>query len=165
MNQFSEITYGCRRPSISFRLLPLCRELTSACFTVTKDLGSVARTYERGFRNECKFAGEGVKEGSMFSVRSATCLVCVVRDAPTYRDRRWLRSVCRLALAMICVLGYSQVSYGQSTFGTVLGTVKDPSGGLIPQAKVSLVNTGTNAVRSTLTSSDGLYQFVNTEVG
>jgi hypothetical protein len=101
----------------------------------------------------------------MFVGWPTTFLVCLVPDGPNCRDRRWLRSVLRLALAFVFVLGFCEVSYGQSTFGTVLGTVKDPSGGAIPGAKVNLINTGTNAFRSTLTNSDGLYQFVNTEVG
>jgi hypothetical protein len=54
---------------------------------------------------------------------------------------------------------------GQSTFGTVLGAVKDPSGGLVPGAMVSLLNTGTNANRSTLTDSNGAHEFVNVEIG
>jgi hypothetical protein len=90
---------------------------------------------------------------------------CVLPDGPKYRDCRWLRSILRVAMAMVFILGYSQVSYGQSTFGTVLGAVKDPSGGAVPGAKVNLINTGTNAFRSTLTNSDGSYQFVNTEIG
>jgi hypothetical protein len=47
----------------------------------------------------------------------------------------------------------------------VLGTVKDSSGSLVPAAKVDLLNTGTNAVRSTITTADGLYEFVNVDVG
>jgi len=81
------------------------------------------------------------------------------------RDRRWMRRVCQLSLAVWCVLAFCSVSYGQSTFGTVLGTVKDPSGSLIPMAKVDLVNTGTNAAHSTVTNTNGAYEFVNVEIG
>ncbi|HLG98934.1 MAG TPA: TonB-dependent receptor [Bryobacteraceae bacterium] len=55
--------------------------------------------------------------------------------------------------------------FSQSTFGTVLGTVRDPSGSVVPGAKVDLVNTGTNGVRSVQTDSNGSYQFVNVDVG
>jgi hypothetical protein len=54
---------------------------------------------------------------------------------------------------------------GQSTSGTVLGTVKEPSGSVVPMAVVNLTNTGTNAKRSTITGDTGTYQFVNLEVG
>ena len=42
---------------------------------------------------------------------------------------------------------------------------KDPSGGVIPKAKVELVNQGTNAVRQAESSANGGYQFVNIDVG
>jgi Carboxypeptidase regulatory-like domain/TonB dependent receptor len=54
---------------------------------------------------------------------------------------------------------------GQSTYGTVLGTVKEASGASVPGAIVNLTNTGTNAKHSTVTSDTGAYQFVNLDVG
>jgi hypothetical protein len=70
-----------------------------------------------------------------------------------------------LALAAAGLIAVCQIGYAQSTFGTVLGTVKDPSGAFVPMAKVDLTNTGTNAVRTTQTSPNGDYQFVNVDVG
>jgi len=90
---------------------------------------------------------------------------------PTYsvsfvaRDRRWMRFVFNLALAVFCVLAFCKASHGQSTFGTVLGSVKDPSGSLIPGAIITLMNTGTNAEKSTTSNSNGGYEFVNVEIG
>ncbi len=76
---------------------------------------------------------------------------------------RWARSSCGLAAAAFCVF-VSPLANGQSTFGTVLGTVKDPSGSVIPTGQSGSLNTGTKR-RSTLTKPDGSYEFVNTEVG
>ncbi len=87
------------------------------------------------------------------------------RLSASTRSRRWMRIAFHGLFPIVCVLAYCQTSYGQSTFGTVLGTVKDPSGSLIPLAKVDLLNTGTNADRSTVSNTDGSYQFVNVEVG
>ena len=42
-----------------------------------------------------------------------------------------------LTLAVCCVLAFCCAGYAQSTFGTVLGTVKDPSGSVIPRAAVT----------------------------
>jgi hypothetical protein len=70
-----------------------------------------------------------------------------------------------MALALLCSATFCGVTYGQSTFGTVLGTVKDPSGSAIPKAKIELVNTGTNAARSTESTGNGSYQFNNIDVG
>lgn len=79
------------------------------------------------------------------------------------------RSTMRLAgsllPALACILAVCPAGYAQSTFATVLGTVKDPSGRVVPTAKVDLTNTGTSTVRSTVTGADGSYEFVNTEPG
>jgi hypothetical protein len=66
---------------------------------------------------------------------------------------------------LVCVLAFGGRVQAQSTFGRVLGTVRDPSGRSVPDAKVELTNTGTNAVRSAVTTSEGSYEFVNTEQG
>ena len=51
--------------------------------------------------------------------------------------------------------------FAQSTFGTVLGTVKDSSGAAVPSAKVTLTNTDENTAHETKTSNSGNYQFEN----
>jgi hypothetical protein len=79
--------------------------------------------------------------------------------------RRLMRAVFHLALLAACALAFCRAGYSQSTFGTVLGTVKDPSGSLIPMANVHLMNAGTNAERSAITGSNGSYEFVNIDAG
>ena len=81
------------------------------------------------------------------------------------RDCRWKRSTFYLTLAIVCVLAFCQATYAQSTFGTVLGTVKDPSGSLVPMAAVHLTNAGTGSERSTITKADGAYEFVSVDAG
>ncbi len=49
----------------------------------------------------------------------------------------------------------------QSTFGSVVGNVTDPSGAAIGNTEVVLTNLGTNEKRTETTNADGLYQFVN----
>ncbi len=71
----------------------------------------------------------------------------------------------RAGLAVLGILGYCGLAYSQSTFGTILGTVKDPSGSVIPKAKIDLINTGTSAVRTTESGTGGNYQFNNIDVG
>ena len=53
----------------------------------------------------------------------------------------------------------------QSTFGTVLGTVKEPSGAVVPNAKVEIVSQGKSTVKATVTDQSGTYQFVNIDAG
>ncbi len=59
-----------------------------------------------------------------------------------------------LALAMMTLNLTAQV-----TTGRVEGTVKDPSGGIVPNAAVSLRNVDTNIERKFATGSDGVYLF------
>lgn len=81
-----------------------------------------------------------------------------------HADRRFIRLAIHLTLTMFCMT-FSEATFAQSTFGTVLGTVKDPSGGAVPKAIVELINAGTNATRSETTNEAGGYQFVNVEQG
>jgi len=55
--------------------------------------------------------------------------------------------------------------FGQSTFGTILGTVHDTSGAVVPDATVTLTNTGTAAVRTATSSASGDFVFNNIDVG
>jgi hypothetical protein len=80
-------------------------------------------------------------------------------------ERGLTRFVSRFLLAAVCAAAISLAAYGQSTFGTVLGTVKDPSGSIVPKAMVQLLNTGTGSTHSTITGADGSYEFVNVDVG
>ena len=55
--------------------------------------------------------------------------------------------------------------HAQSTFGSIVGTVKDSSGALIPGASVSLTNTGTAAERTVTSDQHGDYSFLNLNPG
>jgi carboxypeptidase family protein/TonB-dependent receptor-like protein len=55
----------------------------------------------------------------------------------------------------------SPLVHGQTTYGSIVGTVTDPSGAAIPVAQVTLTNLGTTEKRTQPTGSDGLYSFVN----
>ena len=52
-----------------------------------------------------------------------------------------------------------------ATTGIVLGTVTDPAGGVVPDAKVELTNTATNELRTGQTNSAGQYVFPNVVPG
>ena len=56
-------------------------------------------------------------------------------------------------------------SSAQITAGNVSGTVKDPSGGVVPGASVTVRNIGTGRQQTTQTNSDGFYAFPSLEVG
>lgn len=72
------------------------------------------------------------------------------------------RFACYLVLAT-CLAAAPLLA--QSTFGTILGTVRDPSGAAISGAQLTLLNTGTQGARSVTTDDNGDYAFRNIDVG
>ena len=69
-----------------------------------------------------------------------------------------------LALLLIYLITTGSLS-AQSTFGTILGTVKDSSGSVVPNATVLITNVDENTSRTVLTNSNGDYEAVNTKAG
>ncbi len=55
--------------------------------------------------------------------------------------------------------------YAQVDTGSISGTVEDQSGGVIPGAKVTLTNEGTNATLTVTTGSDGSYTISPVRIG
>ena len=53
----------------------------------------------------------------------------------------------------------------QSTFGSILGIVRDLSGAIVQNAHVTLQNTGTRAIEEALADAGGNYAFRNIDVG
>src|SRR5689334_2650361 len=51
--------------------------------------------------------------------------------------------------------------YSQTSTGSILGTVTDASGAVLPGASVTLTNTGTSERRTAAADAAGNYQFVN----
>jgi hypothetical protein len=76
-----------------------------------------------------------------------------------------LAAIYSFAVAMLALSLSTGISRGQSTFGSFVGTVKDPAGAVIPTCVVSLTNKGTSAKREALTDADGNYAFLNIEPG
>jgi hypothetical protein len=76
-------------------------------------------------------------------------------------------SVCvRLACAavLLILLGGS-AAFGQSIFATLTGVVSDPSGALVPNAKVTLKNMASGDTRRTVTNEEGYFTFASVPVG
>ena len=70
-----------------------------------------------------------------------------------------------LALLVLC-LGCAQFALAQGTdLGTIRGLVTDPSGAVIPNAKVIILDLGTNTTRETATNSQGEYQMFGLRPG
>src|SRR5882724_7226726 len=64
----------------------------------------------------------------------------------------------------LCVLFISQCA-GQTTFGSITGTVADPSGAVVPGAGVTVTNEGTGNARKVTTGSGGAFNVPNLDLG
>ena len=53
----------------------------------------------------------------------------------------------------------------QSTFGTILGTVTDKSGAVVPGAIINVTNTSRNVSREATSDSQGNYEALNLNAG
>jgi hypothetical protein len=69
-------------------------------------------------------------------------------------------SLAALALAFGAIPAASQTSYGG-----LVGVVKDAQGGALPGASVAIINTGTGLRRETVTDPQGAYNFANVLAG
>src|SRR6266545_2170487 len=49
--------------------------------------------------------------------------------------------------------------------GSIQGTIQDPAGAVVPNAKVQLKNTETNVASTTQSNSEGIYRFLSLAPG
>jgi len=78
------------------------------------------------------------------------------------RTTSGLRGHIALALSLVALLALvPSMAAAQTETGRVAGIITDQSGGVLPGATVTLTSVGTKAVRSTVTDSNGRYNFAN----
>jgi hypothetical protein len=68
---------------------------------------------------------------------------------------RVLQKAAAATIALLCLQG---MVFAQA-FGSITGSVHDERGDVVPGARVTITNTGTNATRSVAASKDGVFQF------
>lgn len=71
----------------------------------------------------------------------------------------------RIVLTMLVLSVLSLSAFGQTSRGTVTGTVTDATGAIVAGAKVEISNAGTGLKRSTVSNQSGLYRFDGVELG
>ena len=72
----------------------------------------------------------------------------------------------RIAVALIlCFVGLSVPSRAQSTFGSIVGVVRDPTQAVVPGATVKLKSLEDNGVRAATSDDNGSFEFVNLKPG
>ena len=74
------------------------------------------------------------------------------------------RRISYLVFALLLTLFVAAGARAQST-GSITGTVSDPSGAAIPDATVTLTNTGTAQTRAVQTNESGIFSFPDLPIG
>jgi alpha-L-rhamnosidase/Carboxypeptidase regulatory-like domain len=84
------------------------------------------------------------------------------KESPVTKLRIFLSVICAALMVFFCGPIFAQA--GIDT-GGVTGTVKDPSGALVPGAQLTLTNVSTGVVQETVSTSAGAYAFQFVQVG
>src|SRR5581483_9236756 len=85
---------------------------------------------------------------SMYKYRQSPC------------QPKWQRISAGLCMLLVFAIGCIQAR-AQATQGSIIGTVRDPNGSVVPNAVVTLTNTGEGTERTARTSTVGDYQFLD----
>jgi Carboxypeptidase regulatory-like domain len=88
--------------------------------------------------------------------RSSLCVRAVARIASQFRFRH-------VVLLAVAVLACSSLAFAQEA--TIVGTVTDPSGSAIPNAKITITSIETGSSRSVLTNEAGAYVAPDLHIG
>lgn len=81
------------------------------------------------------------------------------------RSGKLQRTVRSIQAVLIFGFLFCTSAFAQSTFGTILGTVKDPGGNVVVGAQILLTNQGTSAQRTAVTDGSGNYVLANLDQG
>ncbi|HYK37542.1 carboxypeptidase-like regulatory domain-containing protein [Alloacidobacterium sp.] len=74
--------------------------------------------------------------------------------------RRWVSSA-----VFLCSFLIGGPLFAQGIFATLTGVVSDPSGGVVPNATITLTDAVSGSTRNTVTNGDGYYTFASVPVG
>src|SRR5687768_10252868 len=69
------------------------------------------------------------------------------------------------AIALALIIGAAPSFAQSTTTGGITGSIKDPQGGVVPNATITVTNTGTNASVTATTDSNGGYRVSNLQPG
>src|SRR5580700_1813413 len=99
----------------------------------------------------------------IFSPACQRCAHAFLRTAPIYLSF-WRESMTILgrgrlltAIRMSAILFSCAPIFAQVDTGTILGTVRDPTGGVIPNAAITLTNENQQTSQKAATNADGNY--------
>src|SRR5713226_5719278 len=68
-------------------------------------------------------------------------------------------------LAIAAMFGASHPASAQILYGSLVGNVTDPNGGVVPGAAITVTDQGTGIAKTTTTNPTGAYQFIDLQPG
>ncbi|HEX5484335.1 MAG TPA: TonB-dependent receptor, partial [Terriglobia bacterium] len=68
-------------------------------------------------------------------------------------------------LAVLMIVCFFPCAFGQAVNGSIVGTITDSSGAVVPQARVTITDVGTNVSRSAPADANGYYSFPDLSPG
>ena len=80
-------------------------------------------------------------------------------------QQRAVRCCCLVGIALVLAFATTPRAEGQVLYGSIVGEVKDASGGVIPGATVIIANKGTNLTRQGITDDAGRFNFTDLPAG
>src|SRR5579859_387834 len=87
-----------------------------------------------------------------------------MRSRGTKRDQ-WARSGARFLAMLVLLVSLSKIAYGQSITGTLVGTVTDQQGAVVPSAAIKATNIDTGIVHAATSNAQGEYRIEYLAVG
>ena len=87
-----------------------------------------------------------------------------VKDMTIKKIWKAAAPVASLLIIALAVIGLLPTANAQQNTATLTGVVTDPSGAVIPNARVTLTNAGSGDVRRTVTNADGYFAFASVPV-
>ena len=79
--------------------------------------------------------------------------------------RLYISRLIAFIAGLLFIGSFPSSNYAQSIQGSVVGTVRDSGGAVVPGAAVTLTNLGEGTVRNTVTDGSGSFQFIDTKAG
>jgi len=86
-------------------------------------------------------------------------------NSSTFSGMRKLASWRFIALTAVAFLFASLQAFGQGESATLLGTVTDASGAVLPNVTVTITNTATGVTKTSVTNDAGAYTFPSIQIG
>src|SRR6202521_5811047 len=116
-----------------------------------------------------KLAARHVRRGQKKPVSEGVCLEtgsCGVRQRKIRGARKVRANPFITALSVATSLLFLvSPGFGQTTFGTILGTITDPSGSVMPNVTITVTNEGENISHNVTSDAQGNYQAENLKAG